>query len=84
MDAPGGDGWVCEGDLAPSFELPDAKFKPVSPIGANAKVKLQCSLLYLYSFVSTIRSIQFVDHVVCVRIVRRLRRPDPTDRFRHT
>lgn len=47
MDVPGGDGWVCEGDLAPSFELPDTKFKPVSPIRPNTKVKHQCLGLVL-------------------------------------
>lgn len=32
-------GWVCEGDRAPCFELPDSKFTSVSPIGANTKVR---------------------------------------------
>lgn len=27
-----GDGWVKEGDKAPSFELPDTSFQPVSPV----------------------------------------------------
>lgn len=39
MDAAGTFGWVCEGDKAPCFELPDTTFTSVSPIGANTKVR---------------------------------------------
>ncbi|CAM9925713.1 unnamed protein product [Pylaiella littoralis] len=40
MDVPGGDGWVCEGDKAPSFELPDSHLKPISPTETKTKVVL--------------------------------------------
>lgn len=39
MDGRRDDGWVREGDEAPSFELPDTEFKPVSPIRTAAKVR---------------------------------------------
>lgn len=39
MDVPGSDGWVCEGDKAPSFELPDSHLKPTRPIETKTKVR---------------------------------------------
>lgn len=39
MEAPGGDGWVCEGDKAPSFELPDSQFKAIRPMETTTKVR---------------------------------------------
>ncbi|CAM9373835.1 unnamed protein product [Scytosiphon promiscuus] len=40
MELPRADGWVRSGDKAPSFELPDRNFKPVSPLGTTSKVVL--------------------------------------------
>lgn len=46
---PRSDGWVCEGDKAPSFELPDSHLKPARPIEANTKVRgLLLAPLFLF------------------------------------
>lgn len=82
MDAPGGDGWVREGDLAPSFELPDSKFKPVSPIGANTKVNTSAPSV----FTKAPSVYNLVHHAECIRSGKcyAASPPGPIDRFQYT